>query len=130
VDAVHRADGRPIPFDPRDIAGSSLITIKYGDTGNTVDRVFLSSVQKEILRRREDGSLEFRTKRILNEEGTVRLMMEYPQEWSARSTTPEPSLQMPGMIVWETALRRQQTFLPTVIFDLPEPQAASADGEN
>jgi hypothetical protein len=130
VDNVHRADGRPVRFRRRDIAGSSLVTIEYRDIGNAVDRVYLSSVQKEILHQREDGSLEFRTKRILNEAGTVRLMVEYPQEWSVRSASPKPSFQTPGMIVWEAALRRQETFLPTVFFEIPDPQAASAGGEN
>lgn len=130
VDNVHRADGRPVRFRRRDVAGSSLVTIEYGDLGNAVDRVFISSVQKEVLHSREDGSLEFRTKRILNEAGTVRLMLEYPQEWSIRSVSPKPSFQTPGMTVWETPLRRQETFLPTVLFETPEPQAASAEGEN
>jgi len=127
VDAVHAADGSLVPSESRDVAGSSLVTVDYARLGESVDRIFITSVQKEILTARENGNLAFRTKRILDEAGTIRLVVEYPQEWSIESLSPEPTFRFPGMVVWEVSLKRQQTFQPAAVFVPTEARAVSVD---
>ena len=44
------------------------------------------------------------------------MIVKHPREWKIQAATPAPSHQFEGLIVWETKLKRQQNFKPTITF--------------
>lgn len=116
VQTICDSNGLEIPFTTQLIGNNSLVTINTLDMAPDTRTLIATTLQDGLIHPTPTGHLAFTTRFIPNEEQTIRVVLKYPKAFKLQSISPEPKLQLDGLIVWEQTVKRQQTFSPTITF--------------
>lgn len=120
VDAVYDEKDLAVPFQRRQVGSLTQLTIRYADLRPKAESLFVTCRQGEILSSDSPNSLRFRQDYTVDREGLLRVLVNFPLEWTAETVSPGPARTFPGLIVWEPTLGRQQRFSPHILFQLPK----------
>lgn len=116
VKAICDSDGLEIPFINRLIGNNSLVALNTVDLAPDTLSLLATSLQDGMIQPTASGHLAFKTQYIPDQAKTIRVVLKYPKTFKLQSITPEPQLQLDGLIIWEQTLKRQQKFAPTLVF--------------
>ncbi len=116
VKAVCESNGLEIPFINRLIGNNSLVALNTVDLASDTPSLIVTSLQDGMIQSTPSGHLAFKTQYIPDQVKTIRVVLKYPKTFKLQSITPEPQLQLDGLIIWEQPLKRQQKFTPTLVF--------------
>ncbi|MFH0792684.1 MAG: hypothetical protein V2A74_01485 [bacterium] len=124
VEAVTDGFESEIAYQTKSVAGLTRVTIRYSDVPPEVAHVFVTTRQKNLLEEDKEGNLKFRQDYVLDTEGTLKVLVKYPESWKVGEVAPEPSRRYEGLLVWEARLKRQQGFAAETVFEF---QKASSE---
>jgi hypothetical protein len=110
--------GQPIPFDPRLLGEASHLTVDYNDLPTGTSRLVITTWQAGLLEQTASGDLALCLQYIMDQERAVRVVVTYPAGMTVKAITPQASTYLPGLIVWQRHLVRQQQFTPEVVLGL------------
>ncbi|NQV36363.1 MAG: hypothetical protein HQ515_26960 [Phycisphaeraceae bacterium] len=116
VKAICDSNGLEIPMTPRLIGSNTLVTMKTLDLAPDTTSLIATSLQDGMIQPTPSGHLAFSAHYIPDHAKTIRVVLKYPKTFKLQSITPEPQLQLDGLIVWEQTLNRQQQFAPILVF--------------
>lgn len=116
VKAICDSRGLEIPMTGRLIGNNTLITMSTLDLAPDTTSLIATSLQDGMVQPTASGHLAFSAHYIPDQAKTIRVVLKYPKTFKLQSITPEPQLQLDGLIVWEQSLNRQQQFAPTLTF--------------
>jgi hypothetical protein len=110
--------GRPVPFSPRLLGQTSHLTMDYNDLPAGTTRLIITTWQAGLLEQTPAGDLAITLHYILDQERDIRVVVTYPAGMTAKAISPQASTHLPGLIVWQRHLARQQQFSPEVTLAL------------
>jgi hypothetical protein len=110
--------GRPVPFIPRLLGQTSHLTVDYNDLPAGTTRLIITTWLAGLLEQTASGDLALRLHYILDQERDVRVVVTYPTGMIVKGVNPQASTHLPGLIVWQRHLARQQQFAPEVVLGL------------
>jgi hypothetical protein len=110
--------GEPVPFIPRLLGEASHLTMDYNDLPAGTTRLIITTWQAGLLEQTPSGDLALRLQYILDQERDVRVVVTYPVGMTVKAINPQASTHLPGLIVWQRHLVRQQQFAPEVVLGL------------
>ena len=110
--------GRPVPFIPHQMGETSNLTMDYNDLPAGAIRLAITTWQTGLLGQTASGDLTLRLQYILEQESDIRVVVTYPVSMTVKAINPQASTHLPGLIVWQRHLARQQNFIPEVTFAL------------
>jgi hypothetical protein len=119
VDAVFDEKDIAVPFEAVSLGSLNRLTVRYADLRPNAGSLFITSRQTSLLSPGAPDALEFRQDYTVDREGLLRILVNYPLDWTAETVSPEPTRVFPGLVVWEPTLKRQQRFSPRIHFQLP-----------
>ncbi|MCP4454615.1 MAG: hypothetical protein GY809_24415, partial [Planctomycetes bacterium] len=95
---------------------NTLVTINTLDLAQDTSSLIATSLQDGMIQPTPSGHLAFRAHYIPDKAQTIRVVLKFPKAFKLQSITPEPLIELDGLIVWEQTLNRQQKFAPTITF--------------
>ncbi len=98
------------------IGSNTLVAINTLDMAPDTTSLIATSLQDGMIEPTPSGHLAFKAHYIPDQAQTLRVVLKFPKAFKLQSITPEPLLQLDGLIVWEQTLQRQQQFAPTITF--------------
>ena len=110
--------GRPVPFIPRLLGQTSHLTVDYNDLPADTTRLVLTTWQAGLLEQTASGDLALRLHYVPDQEGDVRVVVTYPAGLIVKAINPKAEAHLPGLIVWQHHLARQQQFIPELVLGL------------
>jgi len=116
VKAICDSNGLEIPISSQLIGNNTLVTIYTLDMAPDTTSLIATSLQDGMIQPTASGHLAFKAHYIPDQAQTIRLILKFPKAFKLQSVSPEPQLQLDGLIVWEQTLQRQQQFAPTITF--------------
>jgi hypothetical protein len=116
VKAICDSNGLEIPMTSRLIGNNTLVTLNTLDLAPDTTSLIATSLQDGMIQPTPSGHLAFKAHYIPDQPKTIRVVLKYPRTFKLLSITPEPLIQLNGLIVWEQTLNRQQKFAPTITF--------------
>jgi len=116
VKAICDSNGLEIPMTHQLIGSNTLVTINTLDMAPDTTSLIATSLQDGMIQPTPSGHLAFKTHYIPDQAQTLRVVLKFPKAFKLQSITPEPLLQLDGLIIWEQTLQRQQQFAPTITF--------------
>ena len=116
VKAICDNNGLEIPMTGRLIGNNALVTLSTLDLAPDTTSLIATALQDGMVQPTASGHLAFRTRYIPDQAKTIRVVLKYPKTFKLQSISPEPQLQLNGLIIWEQTLNRQQQFAPSITF--------------
>ncbi len=116
VKAICDSHGLEIPVTRRLIGSNTLVAVSTLDLAPDTATLIATSLQDGMIEPTPSGHLAFRAHTVPDQAQTIRVVLKFPKAFKLQSITPEPLLQLDGLIVWEQTLNRQQNFAPTITF--------------
>ena len=113
--AVTDTMGRPVPFIPRLLGQTSHLTVDYNDLPAGTACLAITTWQTGLLEQTRSGDMNLRLQYILDQESDIRVVVTYPAGMIVKAITPQASTHLPGLIVWQRHLVRQQQLAPEVV---------------
>jgi len=115
VQSILDPNGAALPYDRRDIADNSLVSVPCSALSPAAGSVTVLTRQTDLIQILPSGEMAFQLKYLFNEDRHIRVIVILPAAAVVRSVTPDPILQKDGLIIWEQSLQRQQQFKPQVL---------------
>jgi hypothetical protein len=116
VEGIYDTYNTKVKYTRKAIGSLSRVTIRYEDILPESKNFFITTRQKNFLKKDEKRNYLFNYKFTPDQALVIKLMVKYPKEWSLQDISPEPTRSFEGLIVWEKNLKRQQSLTPLAVF--------------